>query len=151
MPHSSDPCYDPNVWGPQYWFVIHTIARTYPEHPTEAIKRKYYDFIQNLPIFIPDPKIGEKFEALLLSHPVSPYLDKRESFLRWVHYIHNKINLTLDKPSITFHESMGDYDREFLNKVCNKSNREETYRQFMYFFMIGIFLLISHLYVTNGE
>ena len=44
---------DPKIWGPHYWFVLHTIALQYPLHPTKIIKKKYYDFIQNLPLFIP--------------------------------------------------------------------------------------------------
>ena len=44
---------NPKVWGPHYWFVLHTIALTYPLHPNETIKKKYYDLINNLPIFIP--------------------------------------------------------------------------------------------------
>ena len=28
------------VWGPHYWFVLHTIALSYPIYPTNAIKKK---------------------------------------------------------------------------------------------------------------
>ena len=38
---------NPKVWRPHYWFVLHTIALTYPLHPNETIKKKYYDFINN--------------------------------------------------------------------------------------------------------
>ena len=41
---------DPNIWGPHYWFFLHTLALTYPETPNDVIKKKYYDFYQNLPI-----------------------------------------------------------------------------------------------------
>ena len=30
---------DKNVWGPPYWFTLHTIAMTYPEFPNETIKK----------------------------------------------------------------------------------------------------------------
>ena len=36
---------DPKVWGPHYWFVLHTIALKYPLNPNTTIKKKYYDFI----------------------------------------------------------------------------------------------------------
>ena len=42
------------------------------------------DFIQNLPQFIPDEKIGNEFE-ILDKYPVTPYLDNRNSFIRWMH------------------------------------------------------------------
>jgi hypothetical protein len=61
---------DPKVWGPFYWFVLHTIALTYPTHPNDVIKKKYYDFIQNLPLFLPVPEIGNIFTSLLDKYPV---------------------------------------------------------------------------------
>ena len=33
-------CLNPKVWGPHYWFVLHTIALTYPVNPNETIKKK---------------------------------------------------------------------------------------------------------------
>ena len=49
---------DPKVWGPHYWFVLHTIALTYPITPNDVCKKKYYDFIHNLPLFLPIGQIG---------------------------------------------------------------------------------------------
>ena len=30
---------DSNVWGPHYWFFLHTIALTYPHNPNEVVKK----------------------------------------------------------------------------------------------------------------
>ena len=30
---------DPKIWGPHYWFVLHTIALNYPLHPNETSKK----------------------------------------------------------------------------------------------------------------
>ena len=79
-----------DVWGPHYWFVLQTIAMNYPESPNDTSKKKYYNFIQNFPLFIPNKRMGNEFENLLNKFPVSPYLSSRESFMKWVHYIHNK-------------------------------------------------------------
>ena len=49
---------EPNIWGPHYWFVLHTIALTYPHTPNEVMRKKYYDLIQNLPLFLPVEEIG---------------------------------------------------------------------------------------------
>ena len=83
--------YNPEVWGPHYWFVLHTIAETYPKVCNQVTKRKYYDFIMNIPMFVPDSEIGNYFSNLLDKYPVTPYLDTRESFKRWMNFIHNKI------------------------------------------------------------
>ena len=92
---------DPNVWGPHYWFFLHTISMTYPHHPNAVTKKKYYEFIQNLPIFIPVEAMSGEFSKLIDQYPITPYLDNRESFIRWVWFIHNKINQKLEKPQIS--------------------------------------------------
>ena len=55
------PFLDPKIWGSHFWFVLHTMSLTYPLHPNETTKKKYYDFIQNLPLFLPIAEIGNNF------------------------------------------------------------------------------------------
>ena len=97
--------FDPAIWGPHYWFFLHTIAHTYPETPNKATKRKYYDLIQNMPVFLPIGSMGSRFSDLINKYPVTPYLDSRASLIRWMHFIHNKINASLGKEEITLLES----------------------------------------------
>ena len=35
---------DPKVWGPFYWFVLHTIALTYPLNPNETTQLQQVRF-----------------------------------------------------------------------------------------------------------
>ena len=107
---------DPAVWGPYYWFVLHTIALTYPHNPNETIKKKYYDFIQNLPLFLPISTIGNKFSELLDKYPVTPYLDSQQSFTKWMHFIHNKINEKLEKPQISLSEFFVQYYNQYKSQ-----------------------------------
>ncbi len=100
---------DPQVWGPHYWFFLHTTVLTYPITPNDITKKKYYEFIQNLPLFIPNKGIGNDFIKLLDKYPVTPYLDSRQSFQKWIHFIHNKINQKLGIPEISFTQSIDDY------------------------------------------
>ena len=95
---------DPKIWGPHYWFFIHTVAMTYPIRPNAITKKKYYEFIQNLPLFIPVENMSGEFSKLLDKYPVTPYLDNRESLIRWTHFINNKINQKLEKPQISLSE-----------------------------------------------
>ena len=39
---------NPKIWGPHYWFMIHTIALNYPHSPNDTTKKKYYDFIYSI-------------------------------------------------------------------------------------------------------
>ena len=100
---------DPKVWGPHYWFFLHTLAMTYPHHPNGVTKKKYYEFIQNLPLFLPVEQISTSFSKLIEKYPITPYLDDRDSFIRWTHFIHNKINEALEKPKISLQDFYVNY------------------------------------------
>ena len=134
---------NPKVWGPHYWFVLHTIALTYPLKPNETVKKKYYDFIENLPIFIPIENIGNYFSELLDKYPVTPYLDSRESFIKWVYFIHNEVNKNLGYEELTLSESLEKYYKQYEN--CEKqfeinNNRREHY---IYFGILLILIIIT--------
>lgn len=130
---------DPTVWGPHYWFFLHTIALCYPLYPNDVTKKKYYEFIQNLPLMIPVEKIGNNFSILLDKFPVTPYLDSRESLQKWIHFIHNKVNETLGLPQMTFSESIDKYYHNYKPK--DLLHREKLRRKEKYIFMISIMVL----------
>ena len=31
--------FEPEIWGPHYWFFLHTVAESYPLHPTSVTKK----------------------------------------------------------------------------------------------------------------
>jgi hypothetical protein len=138
--------FDPTVWGPHYWFFLHTIAHSYPETPNEVTKRKYYDTIQNMPLFIPDSDIGDRFSQLLDKYPVSPYLGSRESFVRWVHFIHNKINVLLGKDEMSLLESVDAYFAEYRAKPIIFSEVTGIRKHYLYAAIILICLVLIYLY-----
>ena len=105
----TDKSFDPSVWGPHFWFFLMTLAISYPLKANDTTKKKYYDFITNLPLFIPHPQIGNDFSKLLDKYPVSPYLEGKDSFLKWVHFIHNKVNIIIGKDEQTLTEALDIY------------------------------------------
>lgn len=137
---------DPKVWGPHYWFVLHTMALSYPLYPNETIKKKYYDFINNLPLFLPIQSIGNKFAEVLDSYPITPYLDSRESFIKWVHFIHNKINISLNIPEKSYDESLNDYYEYYKPKEVIMKNNMIKKEKYVYCSLI-ILLIISAFFL----
>jgi len=139
--------YNPTVWGPHYWFFLHTVAQTYPTNPTPTTKRKYYDLIHNMPLFIPTPEIGNKFSIYLDKYPVSPYLDSRDSFVRWVFFIHNKINVSLDKPEISYLSSLENYKNHYKPKqiqLLEKMKLDKHIILFIYIFICVLFIFFLY-------
>lgn len=100
---------DPAVWGPYFWFFLHTVALSYPLNANATTKRKYYTLVHDLCLFIPNDNIAKNFAKLLDECPVAPYLDTRENFVKWVHFIHNKINEQIEKPKIDLAEFYSQY------------------------------------------
>ena len=139
---------DPNVWGPHYWFVLHTIALTYSGRPNETIKKKYYDFINNIPLFLPCEEMGNEFIKILDKYPVTPYLDSRDSLIKWVHFIHNKINQSLGKEEIDLGEALSTYYDNYKPKVkidIEAKNRREK----LIFISIITLMVLLNIYLLK--
>ena len=138
---------DPAVWGPHYWFVLHTIALSYPVKPNETIRKKYYDFYQNLPMFIPIEEMGNNLSKFLDKYPVTPYLESRQSLVRWTHFIHNKINKALGKDSMTLEETMTAYYEHYKPKeVKNMEDRRRREKIVMISSIVLIVGVAGYLY-----
>ena len=138
---------DSKVWGPHMWFFLHTTAMTYPVRTNAITKKKYYEFIQNLPLFIPIEHMSSQFTKLLDEYPIQPYLDTKESFIRWVWFIHNKINEKLEKPKITLNEFYQKYYEEYKPKNVKLSEYYKIRSKVIYFAIIlAIVSVIVYLY-----
>ena len=134
---------DADVWGPHYWFFLHTLAYAYPDFPTAVTKRKYYDFVMNLPLFIPVPKMGADFEHILDEFPVSPYLVNRESFMRWVNVVHNQYNLQRAKEPVPFHESVHLYLKNYAPSPVVRSHFDRKYTVRVLYLGFIVLLLVA--------
>jgi len=137
---------DPTVWGPHMWFFLHTISMTYPVRPNAVTKKIYYEFIQNLPLFIPIEHMSTDFTKLLDQYPVQPYLDKRDSFIKWVWFIHNKINQKLEKPQITLNEFYVKYYEEYKPNNITLIEYYKLKSKIIYLFIILSFIGMIYIF-----
>jgi hypothetical protein len=138
---------DPKVWGPHYWFFLHTLAMTYPHHPNSVTKKKYYEFIQNLPLFLPVEEISSEFSKLIDKYPITPYLDNRDSFVRWMYFIHNKINEKLEKPQISLNEFFVNYYDKYKSPDEKTDQYYKIKEKIIYIIIVlGISGVIYYLY-----
>ena len=137
---------NPHVWVPHLKFTLQTIAITYPTRPNKVTKRKYYDLISNLPVYFPEKPIGSVFLKMLDEFPVKPYLDSRMSFMKWVHFIFNKINKKMNLPKEEFYESLEKYYENYKPKDLvdmKKWKQQEKYIKFGF----GAVLILSIFYL----
>jgi hypothetical protein len=138
---------DPTIWGPHYWFFLHTIALTYPHRPNTITKKKYYEFIQNLPLFIPIEKMSTEFSELIDKYPITSYLDNRDSFIRWVHFIHNKINQKIEKPELSLQDFYIKYYDEYKSTNTKMIEYNKLREKIVYFgIILFLIFIIYYLY-----
>ena len=125
-----------NVWMPHLKFTLQTIAMTYPSKPNDVSKRKYYDLIQNLPLFFPLDPIGDNFLKLLDKYPVTPYLSSRMSFMKWVHFMNNKLNKAIEEPEIDFYDSLEKYYEEYKPKELKEQQIYKERKKYIQFAIV---------------
>jgi hypothetical protein len=135
-----------SIWGPHYWFFLHTVAESYPMSPNDVTKRKYYDLITNMPLFIPDAEIGDKFSKMIDRYPVTPYLDNRDSFVRWTHFMHNKINVQLGKEELSLPMSLEKYRAEYKPKPFVLSEKINMRKHYIHAVLILTLLFFIYVY-----
>lgn len=140
--------FDATIWGPKYWFFLHTLALTYPETPNDVTKRKYYDMVQNWPLFLPDTEMGDRFSEMLDKYPVTPYLDNRESFFRWTVFIHNKMNVILGKPVYEVEEALAKYERMYVDEKLELYGDTGIRKNVVYMNMAILLALILIAYLV---
>jgi len=138
----------PDIWLPRFQFIMQTISINYPMRPNDVTKKKYYDFIQNIPLFFPQNPLGNKCLSLLDEFPVTPYLDSRLSFMKWVNFMNNKLNTAIGHPPEELYESLEKYynhykPKEFVEREKIKKNKKYIY------FAIFVFVLGLSIYIYS--
>ena len=93
-----------SVWGPYFWYVIHTVAFNYPDNPTDFNKMSYKNFFESFSNVLPCKKCREHYQTHLSRYPISPFLDSNMLLNKWVIDLHNIVNKSLNKPQFTYQQ-----------------------------------------------
>ena len=138
------------IWLPYLHFTLQTIAMYYPLNPNKVTKRKYYDFIQNLPLFFPEYPFGNNFIDLLNKYPVSPYLESKLSFKKWIHFVFNHINKDMNKEEKSFDEWMNEYYENYKPKEIKELKLLKKKKKYIIFGVIFLLLSLT-IYLYNKK
>jgi hypothetical protein len=145
---------DPQLWGPQLWYVLHIISMSYPKEPTEYTKRAYHDFFNNLKDVLPCEICKKHYSKFIMEYPVTPHLDTRENLVKWVIQIHNFVNLELGKPVMDVETVIALYDNLIptspftlidVNRVAEdaKIKKQNSLFYLKFAIIICIFIIIA--------
>ena len=139
----------PRIWGPHLWYMLHIISFSYPEQPTEYDKRVYHDFYSSLKDIIPCELCRKHYRDHFNKYPITPHLDTRGNLIKWVIQVHNFVNISLNKPTLTDEQVIAMYTTlrpvsPFIEpenkKILEKYEKKEYAR--IYTLIIIAFLII---------
>ena len=89
----------PLIWGPLQWQLLHMIASTYPENPTDIDKQNYYNYFLALGNVLPCQFCKHHFKQTLIAMNFNMgVFENQETLFRFVFDLHNTVNERLKKP-----------------------------------------------------
>jgi len=124
---------NPKFWGPHGWIFLHSVTMNYPKEPTNEDKTLYRNFFSSLKRVLPCEKCAYHYKQHINDDPIEPALENRNTLVRWLIKIHNKVNEDLGKPQHTYEQVIEEYKYKMMNM-----DRDET---LIYKVIIGALLL----------
>jgi hypothetical protein len=92
-----------HIWGPPWWFTLHTSSFNYPLSPTDEDQRSYYTWIAGLCDVLPCGPCRNNIRVTLRKLGFSrAHLRNRAAFSRFVYDMHCEVNASLGRDSPTF-------------------------------------------------
>ena len=123
---------DPNIWGSQAWLFLHTITLNYPDNPSKFDKENFKNFFENLSHVIPCDVCREHYKKNIRKYPIQ--LDSKESLTKWLHMIHNLVNVKNNKDELPY--------EEFIKNYSNLYSGNTQMKKILLFFLIIVICLI---------
>ena len=139
---------NPEVFGPHFWFTMHSIAFFYPEYPNTNTMRIHKEFFESFIHLLPCEKCKNHYKMLLTKYPIDGHLDSREQLSRWVVFIHNQVNKKLGKPEKDF-ESVVQYYKNAYSQSPSQITKKTKGLLFGIILCISGFFLYERNYMKN--
>jgi hypothetical protein len=102
---------DPRVWGPAFWFSLHTSAMNYPVNPSPIFRERMKGRILAIPHEIPCPACKPHASAFIEKHKgrLDEIVSSREKLFNFYVDFHNKVNERFNKKVFTYQEAKNLY------------------------------------------
>ena len=99
-------------------------------------------------MFIPNKNCSRNFSYLLKLYPVLPYLDNRKDFVKWTHFIHNRVNESLGKDQISLSEFYIEYFKNNQPKKIRTLEYLKNRKIVLYLIILFILITVS-IYISK--
>lgn len=95
---------NPKVWGPPFWFSLHTSASFYPEHPSEIVKERMKGRILAIPYEIPCSMCRSHAITFVEARrgELDDVVSTRMGLVKFYTDFHNQVNKRYGKPEWSY-------------------------------------------------
>ena len=138
---------NPEIWGPPAWTFLHSITLAYPDNPSDLDRFNYETFFNKLQPILPCAKCSQNYMRHLQEDPITNNLDSKNSLVKWLINVHNKVNKTNDKKELTYNEVMNHYKLLYNGDLTNKPIKESNNLTNTFLTVLFILLIIGLIYV----
>ncbi|AXN91095.1 putative Evr1/Alr family thiol oxidoreductase [Namao virus] len=97
---------DTEFWGPSIWKTIHVTCFNYAKEQ----KHKMLLFLNTLAQLLPCNICTQSFKDIYAIFDPEPYMENSYTLFYWSVFIHNLVNLKLQKPYYSFRSALQDYE-----------------------------------------
>ena len=88
----------PNVFGPRYWWVLHTSAANFEDTPIDAAREACKKFVSGVPTMLPCSTCGQHLEHEIAKRDIHKACSSGENLSVFWCDVHNSVNSRLGKP-----------------------------------------------------
>lgn len=93
--------FDPDVFGPSFWFTLHNAAVAYPTVPNDITKTMMRSFLFGIPAALPCKKCKEDAFAYITGSNLDAAVESRRSLFTFLWEFHNYVNVKEGKPPVS--------------------------------------------------
>lgn len=135
----------PKIWGKSGWDFFHLIILAYPENPSESDKIRYYNYLYWFQFILPCNKCQFNLQNHLKLLPITnEVLASRNNFIKWSIDLHNMVNLSIGKPTLSYDEAINN-----INKLVNRKEPSCNYYIYLIIIVIIIFVVLFIFFKKN--
>ena len=114
---------EPNIWGKHAWIFLHSVSMNYPNNPNHEEKLIFKNFFLSLKGILPCEVCKKHYSKHIQVNPIEPALQSKRKLVEWLINLHNQVNISLNKPTMTYDEVI-----ELYKKIYNNNLFSEKYQ-----------------------
>jgi len=140
----------PAVWGPLFWNTMHVVSLGYTNNPSQDEQTAVIQFYKSLEFVIPCPICRAHYSKFLKEMPVENNVTNRDTLVKWLFDLHNKVNKQLNKSVITWEQYIAHIKNlSDMSALTLHDNSAANTTNLVIAAIAGVFVGVAGMYTYN--